>query len=472
MIIILIIITAIYICMIFSVKYRTSIATLGIGILLLYTSIFENYSFADAFKSFPFEIVVLILVLALFSKIFENNGYLKFIGDKLNELSKGEKLFIIIILPFVMYATSLFMNNLSVVLLFTFISLTLIRQLYIPVIPILIAGLISSNIGGCPLPWADTPAVIITLYTDFTLIDFLTKLFIPCFIYEVLLILYTVIWCKFSNNNLENPIKRSKNPLSYHTPKDFPQPPHDNNGNIVVPPPPPPYEPAPHIQAQLKSSKIKNIFLPLIFFILFIIGICIAPFFNISISYVCIFFIGLDIIFIVSNPEEILNLLSVNDSLVFISSLFMISGVLEHFGILNIIVTYILSFTGDNKILILLCILFSSFIISTFLSAGPATATLLPICMQLLPVIGSNFIFVALALGILSGSSMLPWSATGGPIMISEIDRYLNHYNISSEEELKIKEIYNLKKYILFSIPFSLIMLAFSSLYLIIYMII
>ena len=84
MIIILSIITAIYLCMIFSVKYRTAIATLGIGILLLYTSIFEQYSFLDAFKSFPFEIVVLILTLALFSKIFENNGYLKFIGDKLN----------------------------------------------------------------------------------------------------------------------------------------------------------------------------------------------------------------------------------------------------------------------------------------------------------------------------------------------------------------------------------------------------
>lgn len=471
MIIILSIITAIYLCMIFSVKYRTAIATLGIGILLLYTSIFEQYSFLDAFKSFPFEIVVLILTLALFSKIFENNGYLKFIGDKLNELSKGKKLFIIIILPFVMYATSLFMNNLSVVLLFTFISLTLIRQLDIPVIPILVAGLIASNIGGCPLPWADTPAVIITLYTDFTLIDFLTKLFIPCFVYEVLLILYTILWCKFSNSNLESQNNKPKISLSYHKPRDFPPPPHDNNGNIA-PPPPPPYEPAPHIQVQLKDSKIKNIYLPLIFFILFIISICIAPFFNISISYACILFIGLDIIFIVPNPEEILNSLSVIDSLVFISSLFMISGVLEHFGVLNLIVTYILSFTGTNKILILLCILLSAFIISTFLSAGPATATILPICVQLLPIVGTNFIFVALALGILSGSSMLPWSATGGPIMISEIDRYLNDYNVSGEEETKIKEIYNLKKYTAFSIPFSLIMLAFSALYLTLYIII
>lgn len=110
---------------------------------------------------------------------------------------KRKKIFIIIVLPIAMYATSLFMNNLSVVLLFTFISLTIIREVKLPVTPILVAGLISSNIGGCPLPWADTPAVILTLYSDFTLIDFLNKLFVPCFIFEALLILYIFIWCKY-----------------------------------------------------------------------------------------------------------------------------------------------------------------------------------------------------------------------------------------------------------------------------------
>ena len=164
----IIIILLIYICMIFSVKYRTAIASLGIGVLLIYTALFKNYSSVIAFKSFPLEIVLLILVLALFSKIFENNGLLKILGDKLLKASKGKKLFIIIILPFTMYAISLFMNNLSVVLIFTFISLTIVREFKLPVIPILVAGLISSNIRGCPLPWADTPAVILTLYSDFT----------------------------------------------------------------------------------------------------------------------------------------------------------------------------------------------------------------------------------------------------------------------------------------------------------------
>ncbi|MBX9139094.1 MULTISPECIES: SLC13 family permease [unclassified Clostridium] len=125
-----------------------------------------------------------------------------------------------------------------------------------------------------------------------------------------------------------------------------------------------------------------------------------------------------------------LNTVPILDSLVFISTLFIISSVLQKLGILDNIVNYIISFTGNNQILIILAILLSSFIIATFLSAGPAAATILPICLQLNPLIGNNLVYASLALGILAGSSMLPWSATGGPIMLSEVGRYQNDHII------------------------------------------
>ena len=464
--IIMIIILTIYLGMIFSIKYRTAIATLGIGVLLIYTTLFKGYSTVAAFKSFPLEIVLLILTLALFSKIFENNGLLKAIGDKLIKRSKGEKIFIIIVLPFVMYATSLFMNNLSVVLLFTFISLTIIRQLKLPVTPILIAGLISSNIGGCPLPWADTPAVILTLYSDFTLFDFLNKLFIPCFIFEVLLILYIFVWCKCYSKRKNISCFMNEPRESIFVMKSEPLPPIPEDKKNT---PPPSYKTPAHIQLYIPKTTFKRYYMPIIVFILFIAGICIAPFVNISIAYISMVFLGLALIILSQNPIEILDSLSVTDSLVFISALFMISSVLEYLGVLEYAVNYIISFTGDNKILILSCILMCAFIISTFLSAGPAAATILPLCIQLQPVIGSNIIFAALALGILAGSSMLPWSATGGPVMLNEVNRYMNRYDMPKDEEAKIRSIYDLKNYVSFSIPFSLIMLFCSLIYLVIY---
>ncbi len=67
----------------------------------------------------------------------------------------------------------------------------------LPTIPLLVSIIIGSNIGGAPLPWADTPAVVLSLYTDFTLLDFLNKLFIPCFIFTICLSFYTYIWHKY-----------------------------------------------------------------------------------------------------------------------------------------------------------------------------------------------------------------------------------------------------------------------------------
>lgn len=135
---------------------------------------------------------------------------------------------------------------------------------------------------------------------------------------------------------------------------------------------------------------------------------------------------------------------------------------MEATGTLTIAIDYILSFTGTNSYLIVIIILISAFFIATFLSAGPAAATLLPICTDLSPLVGYKIIYASLALGILAGSSMLPWSATGGPILLAETSRFLKQGKITEDYKGEINSIFNLKKYISFSIPFSTIILFLS----------
>ena len=456
----------VYIAMIFSVKYRTAITSIGLGIILLYGSLSNTFTISEVLSSFPLEIVTLIIALGLFSKTFENNSFFKYIGDKFLSISRGKKNLIYILIPLIMYATSLFMNNLSVILLFTFICLELSIKLNLSPLPILVSGLIASNIGGCPLPWADTPAVILTLYSGFSLMDFLNKLFIPCAIFIALLIPYTFWWLKkydYKYKSNDSKLLYNRYLKSKFTDSPPPPPPHPHPHHHT--PPPPPILHDRHINA----GKFKKIYCPIILFISFIFFICIAPFFSISISFVSIIYIGLILLITIDKPENILNTVPILDSLIFISTLFIISSVLQKSGVLDNIVNYIISFTGDNQILILLAVLFSAFIIATFLSAGPAAATLLPICLQLNPIIGNNLVYAALALGILAGSSMLPWSATGGPIMLSEVGRYQNNHIIDKNYNQKISQVYNLKRYISFSVPFSLIILFVSALFLITY---
>lgn len=501
-----------YSSMVFFTMYRTPIAVLGSGILLLYGTISNAFPASLAFQTFPTEIVILVIVLALFSRIFENNGFFDYIGAKFIKVSKGNKIIISVLIPLIICLISLFMNNLSAVLLFTFISLELAVKLRLPAAPILASVIIGSNIGGTPLPWADTPAVVLTLYSDFNLFDFITKLLGPCALYTFLLVLYTVWWCKHENkkpgpeNNQSDSKDRDEVPaiaeplqhLGPMHPHPFPHeghiPPH-----VGKKPSPPKFDGVEYLcWSKKKFSKVNSelmggyrenkkanshfyqnrnpnwisIQLPVIMFALLILLICIAPFLNISIAYVSMIFIGLGLLLINIDPEQFLNSLPIMDSLVFISALFLIAGVLEYSGVLKTIVDYIMTYTSSNRYLITLFIMLGAFVIATFLSAGPAAATLLPVCQQLSPVVGNRIVFAALAFGILAGSSMLPWSATGGPVMFSEVNRFLRERNLEEVEKTQIIKVFNLKYYLAFSIPFSLIILILSGAFLCLYLIV
>lgn len=428
MIPILLITLIVYIAMIVFTNYRTAIAFIGSGMLLIMGGITSNFDASSAFLKFPSEIIILIIVLALFTDVFERMHVIDYIGYLFIKLSRERKAIIMITIPLLMYVTSLFMNNLTVVLLFTYMALYLAIEYKLPIVPLLVSVVIGSNIGGAPLPWADTPAVVLTLYSDFNLIDFLNKLFIPCLVYVILLSVYTYIWYRyFSPRKREIPFKEKP------------------------------------------RVKWRELRIPLIIFIIYIISVSVAPFYNISIAYVSLFFGGILLIIDKKNPMDALNDLPIMDSITFIIALFLIGGVLECSGILDKASNYIISFTNNDKYLITLSILLIAFLIATFLSAGPAAATLLPICMSLSSLVPFKLVYAALALGILAGSSMLPWSATGGPILMSQTNRFLKKPHVPKEEKERIKEIFNLKSYLLFSIPFSLIMLGLSAVYLSVY---
>ena len=141
-----------YIGMIVFTKHRTSISFIGSGLLLMLGSVTNIFDADKAFLKFPGEIVILIIVLSLFTEIFKRLGVIDYIGYKFITLSKGNKVMIVLSIPILMYATSLFMNNLTVVLLFTYTTLYLAVEYRLPIVPILVSVVIGSNIGGAPLP--------------------------------------------------------------------------------------------------------------------------------------------------------------------------------------------------------------------------------------------------------------------------------------------------------------------------------
>ena len=208
-------------------------------------------------------------------------------------------------------------------------------------------------------------------------------------------------------------------------------------------------------------------------------GISIGPFINISIAYISLFFGGILLCMRKQDEMLILNELPIMDSLMFFITLFLIGSVLQCSGALSSASEYLIGLAGDNMYFMTLVILGVAFLTSTFLSAGPAAATLLPVCKVLALVVPCKLIYAALALGILAGSSMLPWSATGGPIMLSQTRDFLEKrirgpramkIGYDPEKINEIQEIFLLKSYLKFSVPYAMMMLLVSGLYLVIYL--
>lgn len=467
MLLLLIITLIVYVSMIFMTKHRTPVAFIGAGILLSIGALTSLFDINAAFSKFPGEIVILIIVLSLYTEAFNRFGLINFIGYKFVKLSKENKVIIMVTMPLLIYATSLFMNNLTVVLLFSYMALYLAIEYQLPTVPLLVSIIIGSNIGGAALPWADTPAVILTLYTDFSLADFLGKLFVPCLFYAAALSLYSYIWHKYFSPKIRM--------LPFNKKPD------------------------------VDWKRLKPV---LVLFVLYIVMISAGPFIKVSIAFISLFFGGILLLIDKRDPMDDLNELPIMDSIAFIIALFLIGGVLEYSGILIIITRYIIGITGQNTYLLALAVLFMAFVFSTILSAGPAAATLLPICKALEASVPFKLIYAALALGILAGSGMLPWSATGGPVLFSQINKFLKFYSQSqsqsqsqprpqplpllrhqiqpqpliqpqrrhqlqryskNEETEHIREVFSLKSYLSFSVPFSLFILAASAVYIVLF---
>ncbi|MGN9121737.1 SLC13 family permease [Turicibacter bilis] len=76
--------------MILNTKKRTATALLGAGTLLLIGTLTSSFDVAKAFTSFPSEIIILLIVLSLFTDIFERCGVMNRISYKFLSSSRKE----------------------------------------------------------------------------------------------------------------------------------------------------------------------------------------------------------------------------------------------------------------------------------------------------------------------------------------------------------------------------------------------
>ncbi|WP_394217902.1 ArsB/NhaD family transporter [Halobacillus trueperi] len=152
---------------------RALVAVAG-GVLLLMTKIYE---WEQAFGFIDWETVALLFSMMVLVSITKKTGIFTFLAIWLAQLVKGRPVPLLLVTALFTAIGSAFLDNVTTVLLFVPVLLTLVDRLKLPAFPYLIMTIFSSNIGGTATLIGDPPNIMIGQAVDhFSFVSFLYHL--------------------------------------------------------------------------------------------------------------------------------------------------------------------------------------------------------------------------------------------------------------------------------------------------------
>lgn len=329
------------------------------------------------------------------------------------------KIFIMfMILAFVL---SMFIDSITVILFLAAITITQSKLLQFDPIPVIIAEIFCSNLGGSSTMCGDPPNIIIGTALHYTFTDFLTNTGVIAIICLVLMIFffYMCFRKKLGTRNLsEEEIAKMPTPQSAITDK----------------------------RAFIISTVI---------FLCAVILLVTHGQTGLTVSTIGIIAAVATCITAGKKSKAILRRVDY-PTLVFFTGLFIVVGGLEETGILELIATFIHAISGGNITFIVIIIIWISAVASAIIDNIPFSATMIPIIKSLAVTSGADLSILAwtLALGTDIGGSATPIGASANVVGIAVASK--NGHHISW------------KQYCKYSIPATLIVITVSMLYIIV----
>src|SRR5215208_6065937 len=147
-----IVMVSIYVILSFEIIHRTSIAIFGALILVIASLLIEVIDFNT---------IGLLLGMMIIVAVLGETGVFNWVGVKAIRFSRGNLWKLMIILCVFPGITSMFVDNVTIILLMVPVTLSIFRSLKISPIPFILGQTLSSNIGGAATLIGDPPNIII-----------------------------------------------------------------------------------------------------------------------------------------------------------------------------------------------------------------------------------------------------------------------------------------------------------------------
>ncbi len=364
--------------------HRTIIALAGAALIVV-TGILDA---DEAVHHIDFNTLGLLVGMMIIVGITRQTGVFEFLAIKAAKSSKGEPLKIMAALSLVTAVLSALLDNVTTVLLIVPVTFAIAQKLKINPMPILIAEIISSNIGGTATLIGDPPNIMIGSATHLGFMDFIINLTpVVVVIYVVTLTLLRII---FRSQLIADPERQSKiMELNEHD--------------------------------ELKDKKLLR--KCLIVLALTITGFALHQYVHLESSVIALTGASLLLLLSREDPEHALHAVEW-PVIFFFVGLFVLVGGLVETGIISMLAAAAMDLTGGEWIPTAMLILWLSGIASAFVDNIPFVATMIPMIHDMGNIIGVtdptalNLFWWSLSLGACLGGNGTIIGASANVVVI------------------------------------------------------
>ena len=155
----------VYVVLSFEMVHRTTIALFGavvvVTIAIAVGDFQTNNGFEQILGYIDFNTIGLLLGMMVIVAIMSNTGIFQFVGIKAIKASKGNLWKLMILLCVFTATISMFIDNVTTVLLMVPVTISVFRSIKLSPIPFVIAMVLASNVGGAATLIGDPPNIMI-----------------------------------------------------------------------------------------------------------------------------------------------------------------------------------------------------------------------------------------------------------------------------------------------------------------------
>ncbi len=160
--------------LIFSEKLnRTIVGIAGAVLMVAYGKLSGFYSESQALKAVDFNTLGLLLGMMILVALLEPTGFFQYLAVWAGKLSKGRPLHLLVLLGSVTTIVSMFLDNVTTIVLIAPVTILICEILGINPTPYLLAEALLSDTGGVATLVGDPPNILIGSAAGLTFVDFL-----------------------------------------------------------------------------------------------------------------------------------------------------------------------------------------------------------------------------------------------------------------------------------------------------------